>query len=298
MAEDSFPITVLGDLMMDLIVRIPHAPAAGTDTPAQISHHLGGAAGNVAAWLAAVGSEAMVVGRVGADAFGDQTLRSLADAGVGLLIEQDPKRDTGICVSLVTPDGERTMLPDLGANAGLLPEHLTQDALPSGGHLHLSGYSLLHAETRFTALGALDIARHKDMTVSIDASSVDPLREVGAATFLGWIRPCAVLFANAAEAATLTGLQDPEDAALALRECAAVVVVKLGPGGALVAHGQTVTRKPAIGIEAEVLDTTGAGDAFTAGFLSRWVRRQGIDAALEAGLDTAARAVASVGARP
>lgn len=291
-------VTVLGDLMVDLIAQVPHPPAIGTDTSASISQHFGGAGGNVAAWLAALDVPVALIGRVGADAFGTEMVQALADAGVTLHVESDAGRSTGVCISLVTPDGERTMLPDLGANAGLLPEHLPQEALPPGGHLHMSGYSLLHAETRFTALGALDIARHKDIAVSIDASSVDPLRHVGPETFLGWIRPCSILFANADEATALTGVEDPETAALALRDVAAIVVVKLGSNGALVAHGHTVTQRPAHEVDANVLDTTGAGDAFTAGFLSAWIRREGIDAALESGLDTAARAVASVGARP
>jgi ribokinase len=291
-------VTVIGDLMMDLIVQIPHLPVPGTDTQAEIGYHLGGAAGNVAAWLASLQIPTAILGRVGCDPFGDETLRALDSAGITLHVTRDPDRSTGICISLVTPDGERTMMPDLGANAGLRPEHLIEQALPTGGHVHMSGYSLLHDETRITALGALDVARHRDMTVSIDASSVEPLRAAGPATFLGWIAPCSILFANAEEALTLTGKDNPESAALQLRDSAAVVVVKLGPDGALVAHGQTVTHKPALPVESDVLDTTGAGDAFTAGFLRGWIRREGIDAALEWGLDTAARAVASVGARP
>jgi ribokinase len=284
--------------MMDLIVRIPHLPLPGTDTRAEIGYHLGGAAGNVAAWLASLEIPTSILGRVGSDAFGDETLRALDAARIALHVTRDPERSTGICIALVTPDGERTMMPDLGANAGLRPEHLVEDALPTGGHIHMSGYSLLHEETRITALGALDVARRRDMTVSVDASSVEPLRAVGPATFLGWIAPCSILFANAEEAAMLTGTADPEGAAMKLRDSAAVVVVKLGADGALVAHGQTVTHKPALPVESGVLDTTGAGDAFTAGFLRGWIRHEGIDAALEWGLDTAARAVASVGARP
>ncbi len=298
MSDRPESVTVIGDLMMDLIVRVPHLPVPGTDTRADIGHHLGGAAGNVAAWLASLAVPTTILGRVGNDPFGDETIRTLEAAGVALHITRDPDRSTGMCIALVTPDGERTMMPDLGANAGLRPEHLAEDALPTGGHLHVSGYSLLHDETRITALGALDIARHRDMTVSIDASSVDPLRSVGPTTFLGWITPCSILFANAEEATTLTGIDEPETAALDLRQAAAVVVVKLGADGALVAHGQTITHKPALPVESDVLDTTGAGDAFTAGFLRGWIRREGIDAALEWGLDTAARAVASVGARP
>ncbi len=283
---------------MDLIVRVPHAPVPGSDTPAAMSHHLGGSAGNVAAWLAAVGMPAEVIGRVGHDPFGDETIRALTEAGVTLHVERDPRRSTGICVALVTPDGERTMMPDLGANAGLLPEHLPETALRPGGHLHIAGYSLLHTETRMTALGALDVARRRDITVSTDASSTEPLREVGPATFLGWITPCAVLFANADEARTLTDENDPERAALALRESAAIAVVKMGADGAVVAHGHTVTHRPAIDLDIGVVDTTGAGDAFTAGFLNAWVRNSTVEAALESGLATAARAVVGVGARP
>lgn len=291
-------VCVLGDLMVDVIVRIPHEPSPGTDTPASISTHPGGAAGNVAEWLGRLDVPVSLIGCVGDDAFGIDALRSLSEAGVRTHVTRDPERRTGMCVALVTPNGERTMMPDLGANAGLRPENLTDEALVARGHLHISGYSLLHTETRMVALGALDVARRREMTVSVDASSVDPLRDAGAETFLGWIRPCSILFANAAEAEALTGLADPERAAQALLAATGLAVVKLGPDGALVAHGDAIDHRPAITVDSDELDTTGAGDAFSAGFLSVWVRGGGVEAALESGLATAARAVSGVGARP
>lgn len=289
-------VCVLGDLMTDVLVRIPYTPVVGSDTPARVSTHPGGAAGNVAAWLASLDVETEIIGRIGRDPFGDEVLTDLARAGVTPHLARDTEMGSGVCVVLVTPDGERTMFPDLGANSGLQPAHLPDVAFRDGGHLHLSGYSLLHAETRIAALGALDIARRRGMTISIDASSVAPLREVGVDTFLGWCHPCDVLFANAAEARELTGSANPEGAARAMLDHARVAVVKDGAEGAYAAHAGLVAHRPALAVD--VIDTTGAGDAFTAGFLAGWVNGASVEDAVEQAVVVAAKAVSRVGGRP
>jgi sugar/nucleoside kinase (ribokinase family) len=161
-------IVVVGDLMVDVVAALPGELARGSDTPARISHSQGGSGANVAAWLAAAGADVAFAGRAGADPLGDAALAALA--GVELAVERDPERPTGTCIVLVHPGGERTMIPDAGAN-----EALELVELPAGEHLHLTGYALLRESSRPAALRALALARERGMTVSVDPSSAAPL---------------------------------------------------------------------------------------------------------------------------
>jgi sugar/nucleoside kinase (ribokinase family) len=192
---------------------------------------------------------------------------------------------------LVEPGGERTMLPDAGANAALAPAPLPDDA----GHLHVAGYALLHPGSRAAALALMAAARLAGLPVSVDPSSAAPLARTGPAAFLDWVRDVDVLLPNRDEAAVLTGEADPEAAARALAVHAREVVVKLGADGALWTDGARVERAAAFPV-AEA-DTTGAGDAFAAGLLSARVRGADPAAQLAAGCALAARVVARAGAR-
>jgi sugar/nucleoside kinase (ribokinase family) len=259
-------LVVLGDVMVDVIARVAGEPARGSDTPARVSVTGGGSAANVAAWAAALGTPVALVCRVGDDARGRAAVEELAGAGVQVHAEVDDERPTGTCVVLVEPGGERTMLPDPGANDAPFPE------IPVGAHLHVVGYALLRDGPRASALAAIERARAAGMTVSVDPSS--------------WalIRPDAIpsevdlLLPNEREAEVL-GERDG-------------MVVKLGAGGARWGS----VRVPALPVE--VVDTTGAGDAFAAGFLSARLAGASKRASLSAGCAAAARAVTQVGARP
>ena len=252
-------LVVLGDLMVDVVARIAGPLAHGSDTAAQISVQGGGSAANTAAWAASIGTDVVLVCRVGDDDLGRAALPT-----VDIHSAVDREKPTGTCVVLVEPGGERTMLPDPGANDGPLPE------IPLGDHLHVVGYALLRDGPRASALAAIERARAAGMTVSVDPSSWALLRP-------GAIPDVDLLLPNEREAELLDGGE---------------MVVKLGADGA---------RWGAVHVPAEpvaVVDTTGAGDAFAAGFLTARLRGAGPREALEEGCRVAARAVAQVGARP
>lgn len=287
-------IHVIGEVMVDVIAHASSPPAAGSDAEASVVDQDGGSAANVAAWLAELGAPVELIARVGADARGDEALAHLAAAGVDLSVARDPEHATGRCVVIVTPDGERTMFPDPGANA-----HLTDvdtRAWRTGEHLHASGYSLLRQGSRTAVLRALERARIQGLTVSVDASSEAPLRELGPEVFLGWLAPGDMLFANAAEARALTGRGSPLEALDALVGRGLVAVVKVGGAGALAGDGRDRWSVPAV--PAHARDTTGAGDAFAAGFLASWTRHHDVEEALRLATRLAARAVTLQGGRP
>jgi sugar/nucleoside kinase (ribokinase family) len=284
-------IVVAGDVMTDVVAAVGGPIAHGSDTPARIVQRGGGAAANVAVWLARAGAEVTLIARVGDDVAGRMTLEALRDEGVDARVDVDPVLPTGTCIVLVEPGGERTMLPDAGANAALAAAPLPGDAR----HLHVAGYALLHPGSRAAARELIAAARSGGLTVSVDPSSAAPLARTGPPAFLAWIAGADLLIPNRDEAAVLTGAADPEAAARALTEHAREVVVKLGAAGALWTDGRRVVRAPALPVPEA--DTTGAGDAFAAGLLA--ARARGADALeqLRAGCALAARAVARSGAR-
>jgi sugar/nucleoside kinase (ribokinase family) len=295
-------VLVVGDVVTDIVVHPRTDLAPGSDTPAAILITGGGAAGNTAAWLASAGTPTTLVARIGDDAPGRERLAELVAAGVECAIAVDPAAPTGTIVVLVARDGDRTMLPDRGANASLSPADVEAGfaaalaAPPHLAHLHLSGYTLLDPGSRPAGLRALAAARAAGLTVSVDAASTAPLAERGAEAFLGWIGRVDLLLANADEAAVLTGGADAEAAAEQLLAAAAVVVVKLGSRGALWRARDRRLTAPAEAVEA--VDSTGAGDAFAAGLLGAWLRGAEPVMALRAGSALGARAVRTIGARP
>jgi ribokinase len=277
-------VLVVGDVVTDVLAVLDAPPAPDTDTPAAIRFTGGGQAANTAAWLAWHGVRVTLVAAVGADEAGAARLAELRAAGVDCPVPPRPGAATGTVIVLAQ-GGHRTMLNDRGANllltAGDVDAALA--AAPGVRHLHLSAYTLLDDASRSAGLRALAAARERGLTVSVDAASAAPLRRVGGAAFLEWVRGADILFANADEAVLLA------DAPAHVRH----VVAKRGGEGAVWDGTVRVPARPA-----EVVDPTGAGDAFAAGLLGAWLGGAEPADALAAGVAAGAVAVATVGARP
>jgi sugar/nucleoside kinase (ribokinase family) len=270
-------------------------PAPDSDRPATIRSRGGGAGANVAAHLAALGVPVTLAGCVGDDAAGAGLLAELAAAGVGLAVRTVSGAASGTIVSLVEPGGRRSMLADRGANLELRPADVPPPA--PGGHLHLSGYTLLDERPRAAGLAALTAAAAAGCPTSLDPASTGPLTAYGVERWLADTARVDLLLPNADEARLLSGCDDVADAARALAARHAAVAVTLGAEGALWAAGTALVHRPAH--PARVVDTTGAGDAFTAGLLAVWLADPQGDptAALDAGLARAADVVGRPGAR-
>jgi sugar/nucleoside kinase (ribokinase family) len=296
-------IVVVGDIVTDVVARHSGPLHVGSDSTAIVASYGGGSAANVAAWLAADSAAPVsYVGRIGDDAAGRAQVAELQRAGVDVRVGIDTEHCTGCVVVLVDSSGQRTMLPDRGANSFLSPADLPHELFAAGCHMHLSGYPLLHESSRAAALTALDLARGADMTVSIDPASAAPLAALGAQRFRRWTAGARLCIANLDEAAVLAGTDRAaagDGVAIALELASAAyreVVVKLGADGAIWSDGSSVAAVPSV--PARVVDTTGAGDAFAAGFLAAWTAGATPHDALSAGVTLAAVAVATPGARP
>ena len=284
--------------MLDVITKISVMPDKinyGSDTASKISTHGGGAAGNVAAWLTRTDATATIVGHVGDDAAGAALTSEFDSLGVlhnNLMVDHG---SSGVVVVLVDPTGERTMFPDNGANSGLhigdLPE------LTDFGAVYLSGYSPLDPLSRPGVLEMIAKIKSAGIPLYFDPASVGAMMAVSLDEVRSWIRQMDVLLLNEEEAIYLTGHTNPTQAMETLLKECETVVIKRGSLGALgMSRGSILVTVPAK--STEVIDTTGAGDSFAAGFIATYATSKNMQHALEAGAAVAARCVAIVGARP
>jgi sugar/nucleoside kinase (ribokinase family) len=292
-------VVVVGDLMTDAVAHATAPLARGSDTPATVTMHGGGSGANVAAWLAVDGAEVAFVGRRGADIAGRNRDMELMGYGVDARLVMDPDRPTGTCVVMITHRGDHTMLSDPGANSALAPDDLPEDLFAPGGHLHVSGYTLLNMGSRAAVLAALSHAQRAGMTASVDGASSAPLNRVGAEPFLQLTNGATLLFVNPEQGKVLTGREDPSQAARVLNAWYPHVVMNLGADGAMMYSGgrPDPIRVSSPPIE-RLVDTTGAEDAFIAGFLPTWLDKKPAGEALAGGCRLAAKALGLVGARP
>jgi len=293
-------VLVCGDVINDILAQTRGSLVRGDDNPAAIRTRPGGSAANQAAWMASLGLDVVFAGRAGA-ADAEFHRQELARFGVEPHLAVDESAATGSIVVLVGPDGERTMITDRGANLRLRPADVPTGLFDGVALLHLTGYSFFAPAPREVALRLIAEARRRGVPFTIDPGSAAFLGQLAPGEFLNWTKGAAVCFPNIDEAAVLTGAADgpadPAAMAVLLTDHYDAAVVKLGADGALVAPEGTqpirVAARPAV-----VRDTTGAGDAFCAGFLAVWLAGGQPAAAAVAGVTAAARAVCALGGRP
>ncbi|MEU9142925.1 PfkB family carbohydrate kinase [Streptomyces sp. NPDC048349] len=293
-------LLVIGDVVTDVVAVHPEPLVPATDTAARIRTLPGGAGANAACWAARTGAaEVRLLARVGTESARWHE-RALLDAGVLPRLVVDRQEPTGTVVALVGKDAERTFLTDSGAALRLCPADWSPSLLDGVAHLHLSGYLFFADSSRELALVALRAARARGVPVSVDPASAGFLAGLGPQRFLDAVEGACVLLPNEDEARLLAGLPEPggvAGAAARLSRRIPLVVVTRGAAGALVAERGRITAE-VTAEPVEAVDSTGAGDAFTGGFLA--ARLAGADpaGAARAGCRAAALAVTRLGGRP
>ncbi len=292
---------VVGDTGVDVLTRPRSTVADGGESPADIRLVPGGAGANTAAWLAAHGVPVALVSRVGDDVAGGAARAALEAAGVTCRFAVDATLPTCTVVVLVDAEGGRTMLSDRGAAAVLAvgdldltppPEAL---AGPQAGplyrpHLHLSGYVLLAPSSRAAGLAALEQARARGWTTSVDPQSAEMVLEAGVETFWSWVEGVDLLLPNEIELEALGG------ADLALSHVRAVAATYGADGARWFSRGAEPLHVPAPPVQCR--DSTGSGDAFNAGLLATRFSLATPRDALAAGVAAGSTAATSDGARP
>ena len=291
-------VLCIGDVMLDVIARINVSPQKinfGSDTASRISTSSGGAAGNVAAWLTRTDARSTIVSHVGDDPAGAAIIAEFDALGVSNGDLVVPGETSGVVVVLVDSSGERTMFPDKGANSRLTAQDLPD--LNSFQAVYISGYALLNPLARDGVLAMIEKIKADGLPIYFDPASVGAMKDVADKELHNWFSMMDVLFLNEEESIYLTGSVDIERALNYLLDFSQVVVIKRGSAGAIAkARGFDSISLPAVA--ATVVDTTGAGDSFAAGFIASYSKNHDLTAALQAGGELAAGCVAIVGGRP
>jgi len=289
-------VLVVGDVMTDIIVK-PEGPLnRGSDRRAAIRSRPGGSGANQAVWLGAMRAPVRFAARVGTDDLPGLEAY-FGHFGIEPRLVGDSAQPSGVLVTIVDPDGERSFLTDRGANLSLSPDDLPPSLLEDVGLVVVSGYSFFAPGPRAAVMTLVAMARARAIDVAVDPASVGFLNEVGVGNFLDWTEGASLLFANEAEALALSGYNECEAQMKMLGQRYGRVVIKRGGEGAAIGTlaGIRLSLKAPV---VDVLDTTGAGDAFAAGFISAQLRGESEAACLQAGIVAGSEAVKAIGGQP
>lgn len=288
-------ILCVGDLLLDVTALIDREILSGVETRAKITTQGGGAAANVASWLAVNGVKSCVIARVGDDTAGRALLAELDLYGVEYVKRVVSEASTGVVMIVVDHNGERTMFPDSGANSGL-----SLDDLPDLRDFHtvyISGYCLINPQSRPGVIRIIEKVKERGLPIVFDPSTVGLMSEVGVKQTRDWLSLADLVILNEEEAQYLTGKEDVELAIDDLLEIAPLVVVKRGSNGAICKRrNDELLSAPAKSVNA--VSTLGAGDAFAAGFIAIWSSGGSLSDSLQNGVEIAGQCVGLVGARP
>ena len=287
-------LVAVGDLMVDVAVRAP-ALARGGDVAGAVRLGPGGSAANVAAWAVAAGGRARLVAGRGDDLAGRLLAAAVGERGIELHPGAPVAGSSGAML-VVMEAGERTFVADPGANLGL-GEGEVVAGLEGAGAVFVSGYPLLRPATRAAAMAAAEAAGRAGVPAVVDAASWPLLTGGAGEPVLAAAALAGALLANRDEAAALAGRRDPADAGTWLAARTGTAVVKCGAAGVLVCDGDRPPL-PVPAPAATVVDVTGAGDAFAAGYLLARAAGASPAEAAGSGARLAAQAVSTRGAWP
>lgn len=264
----------------------------------------GGSAANTLAGLATLGLQCAFIGQVADDQLGKVFRHDMRATGIDFdtparaTSDKEGEPATGRVLIFVTPDGERTMNTFLGAGQFLPAAALDEELIASGAVLYLEGYLWDPEEPRRAMRRAIEVARAAGRKIAFTASESFVIARHGD-DFRAMINDGVIdiLFVNESELATLTGEDDFETGLAAVAGKVPVLVATRSEKGAVaIAHGERaeVAAVPVI----KVVDTTGAGDQFAAGFLSGYVRGEPLTRCLKRGAIAASEVIAHYGPRP
>jgi sugar/nucleoside kinase (ribokinase family) len=282
------PVVTLGKLVADVVLLLDADPVRGGQVRVRRAISAGGAPANVAASLARLGVPVRLAGWAGADPLSDGLLADLAARGVEPALVRRGSAPVGTV--LVHPDGERTLLADAG-EGGLEVADLDASWFAGASVVHLDGYDLLPGRWPDVVVAAAERARAAGAAVSVDVAAANRIADFGAEEYVGLVRRLRpdLLVCNVGEAEVLGDVAG----------LAPLVVVHAGgePTRVLAADGELSVPVPPLPAGA-VVDTTGAGDAFTAGILAGWRGGAPVRRAVERAHATAAAVVGVPGAQP
>jgi sugar/nucleoside kinase (ribokinase family) len=289
--DERLDCLVAGDANVDLIVNgAPDVEYNAEKLAHEMELTLGGSSSITAYNLARLGVKTGFLGVVGKDLFGDFVVNSLASANVNVdALHRDARDKTGLTIWL-SQDMRRAGITYPGTIASLCSAHFKREHLQRARHLHVGHYFLL---TRFhpDAAAVFRQARELGITTSLDCN-YDPANQWDSHIH-DVLRYTDIFFPNEEEACRLTGSRSAEAAAIQLGKLAGTIAVKRGAEGVLVYSNGSCFHQTAPAVD--VVDTTGAGDSFNAGYLSQFLKSKNAHICADAGLAAAARCISRVG---
>jgi ribokinase len=269
--DSAASLLVLGDLNMDMIGRVDEWPSPGGECLCpRLELTCGGVGANCALAIAPWGIQVRLLGCVGQDRFGDHLLDTLREVGVDIRgVQRSSRSLTGILYINVTRDGQRTFFGSRGANQFMRPPDVAASSLLSSTAAHLVGYSFLNQGPEKIARQILHQFHSHGKQVSLDVG-MEPSKRIPKKIFQ-LLPQVDLLFVSSDEAAILTGKSNPRESFLQFEQAGAKeIVMKLGKCGCLVSDGGILREVPSFAVR--TVDSTGAGDAFTAAFLQARMR--------------------------
>lgn len=269
--DSASSLLVFGDLNIDMIGRVDEWPAPGGECLCpQLELHCGGVGANCALAIAPWGINVRLLGCVGQDSFGNLLLDTLRKTGVDIRgVQRSSRALTGMLYINVTRDGQRTFFGSRGANQFMGPPQAPAGWLHSSGAAHLVGYSFLNPGPEKMARQILRQFHSCGKLVSLDVG-MEPSKRIPK-KILRLLPQVDLFFVSSDEAAILTGRGNPREAFLRFERAGAKeIVMKLGKRGCLISDGGVLREVPSFAVR--VVDSTGAGDAFTAAFLQARLR--------------------------
>lgn len=263
-------VFVLGDINIDTVWPLPEFPVPGRDGLTELLKvEIGGAIVNSAIVLDKLGIPTGLLGCVGDDVWAEKIRKEISKSGINLSYLQTSKEHiTGITFIIVTPDGERTMFSCRGANTQLDPDEIDEEMIKQAGLLHISGYALLDAPQRDAAQQAVKLAKKNNIPVSLDTGLEPVLKDPqGLLKIMSEVDICITGMQEVTALFDCTSLEEGTEKLLAAG--IQLAALKLGEKGCFVATKEDSFLCP--GFKVKAVDTTGAGDSFTAGMLYGWM---------------------------
>jgi len=285
----------LGDVNIDIVVKIGNFPTKSTKIIAKnIGLHGGGSAANTAIAAARLGAKTRFIGKIGNDMLGNFLKNEFIKNKVNIeSLAIDEKEKTGIMIFFISSSGKRTVIGYRGANRNLKPDDVKEETIISSDVLHISAYTLLDESPRMTAVKALSLALKNNILTAFDTGFHS---ETPTKTIKKILEKVDIFFCNEQEIQEITNTKNIEHALKEIKNLGPkIIVLKLGEKGCLIEKGETRVHIPAFNVQ--VVDVIGAGDAFNAGFLVKYVETKDILKAGIFGNAVAALTISRIGAR-
>jgi ribokinase len=276
-------LLVIGDLNLDVAAPFPETQPRGGESRAAIRVEPGGSGATFARCAARLGAEVGFIGCVGEDSVGEMLVRALTEESIDPYVTWSP-RPTGVVMALWKA-GERTMICSRGANDDLRADAITEERIRNAGHVHLSGYAFLSPEQRPAARRAIELAGRLGRTVSVDPPPASLIETAGSRRFREDLKAVDCLLPNLEEGRLLTGQSSPDDVVDGLAKRFAAGALTLGAEGAVAWSGAERAHQSCA--QRLAVDPTGAGDAFAAAFVVRWLEGAPLDEANRSGVTMA-----------